>query len=88
MFGTVAAFVGLSPDDAGGGQLSYLFGSIMQEGGNNIVKGGFVNLPIALARYLQYKGGELITSAGVSKIILKEGRAIEIRLDNEKEIGV
>jgi phytoene dehydrogenase-like protein len=60
----------------------------MQEGGNNIVKGGFVNLPIALARYLQSNGGELITNASFSKIIIKEGRAIEIRLDNEKEIGV
>jgi hypothetical protein len=30
MFGTFEAFVGLSPDDAGGGSLSYLFSSIIQ----------------------------------------------------------
>jgi hypothetical protein len=45
MFGTFAAFVGLSPDDAGGGETAYMFSTIMQDGGNNIVKGGFVNLP-------------------------------------------
>jgi phytoene dehydrogenase-like protein len=40
MFGTFAAFVGLSPEDAGGGDLCYLFAAIIQDGGNNVVKGG------------------------------------------------
>ena len=39
MLGTFAAFVGLSPDDAGGGELCYLFSIIIQDGGNNVVKG-------------------------------------------------
>lgn len=42
MFGTFSAFVGLAPDDAGGGSLSYLFANIIQDGGNNVVKGGFI----------------------------------------------
>jgi len=75
MFGTFAAFVGLSPDDAGGGETAYLFSTIMQDGGNNVVKGGFVNLPLALSKYLQSRGGEIITNTGVTKIIIREGRA-------------
>lgn len=38
MFGTFAAFVGLSPEDAGGGDLCYSFAAIIQDGGNNVVK--------------------------------------------------
>lgn len=60
MFGTFAAFVGLSPDDAGGGEIAYLFSTIMQDVGNNVVKGGFVNLPLALSKYLQSRGGKIL----------------------------
>lgn len=89
MFGTFAAFVGLSPDDAGGGETAYLFSTIVQDGGNNVVKGGFGNLPLALTIYLQSKGGKIITNAAVTKIIIKEGKgAVGVKLDNGKEIGV
>lgn len=88
LFGTFAAFVGLSPDDAGGGSFSYLFSSIIQDVGNNIVRGGFINLPLALAKYLKTNGGSIITNSGVEKIIIKNGRAIGLRLENGKIIGV
>jgi phytoene dehydrogenase-like protein len=87
MFGSFASFVGLSPDDAGGGELCYLFSSIMQDGGNNVVKGGFVNLPIALANYLRSKGGQIMTSSRVKKIMIENGRAIGVELANGKMIG-
>ncbi len=76
MFGTFAAFVSLSPNDAGGGDIAYLFSSIIQDGGNNVVKGGFLNLPLSLSKYLQSKGGRIITNAKVKKIIIKEGKAV------------
>jgi beta-carotene ketolase (CrtO type) len=89
MFGTFSSFVGLSPDDAGGGEISYLFSSIIQDGGNNVVKGGFTNLCLALSKYLQSKGGEIITNTAVTKIIIKKGiGAVGVKLDNGKEIGV
>jgi phytoene dehydrogenase-like protein len=48
-----------------------------------------VNLPLALARYLQAKGGRIYAGAGVSKILFNEdGKAIGVRLDNDKDIGV
>jgi beta-carotene ketolase (CrtO type) len=31
VFGTFAAFVGLSPDDAGGGELCFIFASAIQD---------------------------------------------------------
>jgi beta-carotene ketolase (CrtO type) len=87
MFGSFAPFVGLSPDDAGGAELCYLFSAIMQDGGNNVVKGGFVNLPMALANYLQSKGGQIMTSSRVKKIMIEDGRAIGVELANGKVIG-
>ncbi|HLN35832.1 MAG TPA: hypothetical protein VK250_11205 [Nitrososphaeraceae archaeon] len=54
-----------------GTSLSYLFSSIIQDEGNNVVRGGFINLPLALARYLKTNGGSIITKCGVDKIIIK-----------------
>jgi beta-carotene ketolase (CrtO type) len=87
MFGTFAAFVGLSPEDAGGGDLCYLFAAIIQDGGNNVVKGGFVNLPMALAGYLQSKGGKIMTSSYVKRILIEDSRAVAVELANGKIIG-
>lgn len=84
MFGTFAAFIGLSPDEAGGGEVSYLFSTVLQDGGNNVVKGGFGNLPLALAKYLQSKGGEIMTNASVEKILMSQERAIGVRLQGWK----
>ena len=67
MFGTFAAFVGLSPDDAGGGEICHLFASIIQDKGNNVVRGGFVNLPIAIAKYIESKGGTIMTNQVLPK---------------------
>jgi beta-carotene ketolase (CrtO type) len=90
MFGTFAAFVGLSPDEAGGGEMSYLCSTVMQDGGNNVVKGGFGNLPQALAKYLESKGGRIMTNAGVEKILIdkEQGRAVGVRFDNGKMIEI
>ncbi len=90
MFGTFASFVGLSPDDAGGGQIAYLFSTVLQDTGNAIVRGGFGNLPLALASYLESKGGKILTSCNVERIIIDKAqrRAIGIRLDNGKEFSV
>lgn len=87
MFGSFAPFVGLSPDDAGGGELCYLFSSVIQDGGNNVVKGGFVNLPMALASYLQSKGGQIMTDSRVAKIVIENGKAVGVELVDGRKIG-
>lgn len=86
VFGTFAAFVGLSPDDAGGGEVCHLFASIAQDKGNNVVRGGFGNLPKALARYIESKGGVIVTNASVTKIIIENTKAIGVSLANGKNI--
>ncbi len=88
-FGAWSAHVSASPDDAGGGSLAHLFSVLIQDGGNNVVKGGMGNLSVALARYIQSKGGRIFTSIGVSKILINKNKeAVGIRLHDGKEIGV
>lgn len=86
VFGTFAAFVGLSPDDPGGGEICHLFASIIQDKGNNVVRGGFVNLPNALARYIEAHGGSIMTNARVTKILIENNKAIGVSLANGKNI--
>ncbi len=40
LFGSFATFLGASPDDAGGAELGWLFASVLQNVGNNLVKAG------------------------------------------------
>ena len=86
LFGTSATFVGLSPDDTGGGELCRQFAAIAQDKGNNVVRGGFVNLPMALARYFESKGGIIMTNTSVTKIIIENQRALGVTLANGKNI--
>jgi beta-carotene ketolase (CrtO type) len=88
MFGTFAAFVGLSPDDAGGGEICFLFSTMIQDKGNNVVKGGFGNLPLSLARYLESKGGKIMTKSKVKEILIERKRAIGVRLSDGRIIKV
>ena len=87
LFGTSASFVGLSPNDAGGGELCHIFAAIAQDKGNNVVRGGFVNLPLALARFIESKGGDIITNASVTKIIIDNSGAVGVGLANGKNIS-
>ncbi len=85
---TFASHPGVAPDDAGGGRLAWLFNTILQDVGNNVVKGGMHNLSLALAGYFQSKSGEIRTNARVRKILVKEGKAIGIQLADGEEIEV
>jgi beta-carotene ketolase (CrtO type) len=86
LFGAFALFVGAAPDDAGGAQLAWLFATVLQDAGNNLVKGGMQNVSLALAAYLQSQGGEIRTNARVEKIWVTSGRATGVRLDTGEEI--
>lgn len=86
LFASFAAFVGASPDDAGGAHLAWLFASVLQAAGNKYVKGGMNNVTRALASFLTAHGGEVRTSAGVERIIVEAGRATGVRLESGEEI--
>jgi beta-carotene ketolase (CrtO type) len=89
LFGAFALFMAHAPDDAGGAELAWLFGTVLQDSGNNLVKGGMHNVSLALAAYLKSQGGEIRTNAGVDKILVSSsGRASGVRLETGEEIPV
>jgi len=86
LFGSFATFLGASPDDAGGAALGWLFASVLQNVGNNLVKGGMHRVTLALAEDLRAHGGEIRTNALVEKIVGDANRATAVRLANGDEI--
>lgn len=88
LFGSFATFLGASPDDAGGAQLGWLFASVLQMVGNNLVRGGMCNVSLALAEYLKAHGGEIRTNVTVEKILGDAQRATGVRLASGEEISV
>src|SRR5215471_11519957 len=86
LFGSFATFLGTSPDDAGGAELGWLFASVLQNAGNNLVKGGMHCVTLALAEDLRAHGGEIRTNALVEKILGDAKRAIAVRLTSGEEI--
>jgi beta-carotene ketolase (CrtO type) len=86
LFGSFASFLGSSPDDVGGAELAWLFASVLQHEGNNLVKGGMHNLSLALARYLKSQGGEIRTNTKVIKILGTSNRATGVYLASGEEV--
>lgn len=56
LFGAFALFMAHAPDDAGGAELAWLFGTVLQDAGNNLVKGGMHHVSLALADHLRSLG--------------------------------
>ena len=88
LFSSFATFLGASPDDAGGAELGWLFASVLQNVGNNLVKGGMNRVTLALAEYLQAHGGEIRTNVLAEKILGDAKRATGVRLSGGEEITV
>src|SRR5262249_12341895 len=88
LFGSFATFLGASPDDAGGAELGWLFASVLQNAGNNLVKGGMHCVTLALAEDLRAHGGEIRTNALVQKILGDAKRATAVRLATGEQIPV
>jgi beta-carotene ketolase (CrtO type) len=88
LLGTWCSHVGLSPDDACGASVALLFTTLIQQFGNNLVKGGMGNLPLALAGVLHAHGGEIRTNARAEKILVESGKAVAVRLADGETIDV
>jgi beta-carotene ketolase (CrtO type) len=86
--GAFSLHANVAPDQVGGGQLAWLFDSVIQDYGNKVVKGGMFNVARALARCLQERGGTIRTNARVSSILVEHGKAVGVRLTNGEEIPV
>ncbi len=88
LVGTWCAHVGLSPDDVGGAGVAWSFATVIQQFGNNVVKGGMRQLPLALAGYLKAHGGEILTDATVAKIHVEGDKAVAVQLADGTSIDV
>ena len=88
LFASFATFLGASPDDAGGAELGWLFASVLQNVGNNLVKGGMHRVSLALAEDLRAHGGEIRTNARVERIVGDAARAVAVRMAGGEEIPV
>jgi beta-carotene ketolase (CrtO type) len=86
--GSFACHANVSPDDAGGGYLAWLFDTLIQDMGNNVVKGGMGHLSLALARCLESLGGRIRTNATVGRIIVRNHKAVAVQLRDGEEIPV
>ena len=88
LMGAWAVHGGASPDDAGGGSMAWIFSMVIQHFGNNVVKGGIGNLPLALAGFLKAHHGEIRTNAPVKKILVENGKARAVQLLDGEEIEI
>jgi phytoene dehydrogenase-like protein len=86
--GAFSLHANVAPDEVGGGQLAWLFDSIIQEYGNKVVRGGMVNVARALARCLQAHGGEIRAGAPVRRIVVEGRNARAVQLGDGTEITV
>lgn len=78
--------VGAAPDDVGGGSIACLFSMVVQHFGNNVVKGGMRQLPLALAGYLEAHGGSIRVDAAVKRILTEGGKAVGVELADGEQI--
>lgn len=86
LFGAFGLFVGSAPDDAGGAEVAWLFGAVLQAEGNNLVKGGMHHVSLAMAAFLEKHGGTVRTSAEVDRIVVSDSGATGVRLTDGEEI--
>ena len=78
----------LSPDTAGGGFFGWLLMSLGQEHGFPVPVGGAGELSRALVRRLERRGGRVVCSSRVDRVLTRGGRAVGVHLADGTEVGV
>lgn len=76
----------IAPDQQGTGQSFYIMIPGIHIYGQAIPEGGSQMLAISLARYIEAKGGRVMTEAPVAKFIVDNGEARGLRLEDGTEI--
>ncbi|ABQ68059.1 FAD dependent oxidoreductase [Rhizorhabdus wittichii RW1] len=74
------------PDQEGAGQSFYIMIPAIHYYGQAIPEGGSMELPKAMARYVEAHGGKVLTNASVSEIIVENGRAAGLRLEDGRTV--
>jgi phytoene dehydrogenase-like protein len=78
--------VDVGPEDRFGSGISYLLGMTASTGGYAMPAGGAQSITNALVTLLEGCGGRLRLGARVTKIIVANGRAAAVRLENGEEL--
>ena len=77
----------IKPTQQGAGSIFYIMIPAIHVYGQAIPEGGSIELPEALAKYVEAHGGTVLTDAPVSQIIIRDGEAKAIRLEDNTEIN-
>jgi phytoene dehydrogenase-like protein len=77
----------LSPEDVGSGAFGWILASLGQQVGFPVAEGGSSALSRALVRRLEERGGAVVTSTPVTRVLVRGGRAIGVRTAEGDEIG-
>ena len=78
--------VDVGPEDWFGSGMGYMVGMTASTGGYAIPAGGAQSITNALVTLLESCGGRLRLAARVTKIVVAEGRAAAVRLENGEEL--
>lgn len=76
----------IKPTQQGAGSIFYIMIPAIHVYGQAIPEGGSIELPNALCRYIEAHGGTVLTDSPVSRIIVRDGEAKAIRLEDNTEI--
>lgn len=76
----------IKPTQQGAGSIFYIMIPAVHVYGQAIPEGGSMELPKALAAYIEARGGTVLTGSPVSRIIIRDGEAKAIRLEDNTEI--
>jgi phytoene dehydrogenase-like protein len=76
----------ISPEGSGSGLFGLLLLMLGQTVGFPVPKGGAGELTQAMARRLEAKGGTISTSAEVTSVVIRGGRAVGVRLADGSEV--
>jgi len=78
--------VDVAPEDWFGSGMSYMVGMTASTGGYAVPAGGAQSITNALVTLLESCGGRLRLGARVTNIVVSDGRAAAVRLDNGEEL--
>ena len=76
----------LTPDQNGSGLFGWLLAMLGQHVGFPVPEGGAGSLTLALTRRLEDSGGEVHTGCHVTGVLVRDGRAHGVRLDDGTEV--
>ncbi|MBS1868349.1 MAG: NAD(P)/FAD-dependent oxidoreductase [Actinobacteria bacterium] len=77
----------LTPESAGGGLFAWVLCGLGQQHGFPVPEGGAGRLVEALVARLRAHGGELTCSAEVTRVLVRGGRAVGVRLRDGTEVS-